>query len=96
MPGRGWLNTEETLKVAEDHEKYQAEDRAQDWELAAKDDLQPCAFSMNLTSGDILNCFTLQTKRKMRFSRGHMGGIKFGELPTYPAFPAMSRFQRKP
>lgn len=42
----------------------------QDWKLATEDYLQSCAFSMKLTSGDILNNFTLQTKKK----GGHMEG----------------------
>ena len=71
---KGRLNKEETLKVAEDHEKYPVEDRVQDWKLATEDYLWSCASSMKLTSGDILNYVTLQTKKKMGFSRGHMAG----------------------
>lgn len=46
----------------------------QDWKLATEDYLRSCASSMKLTSGDILNYATLQTKKKMGSSRGHMGG----------------------
>nr|XP_009686002.1 PREDICTED: putative heat shock 70 kDa protein 7 [Struthio camelus australis] len=62
---KGRLSKEEILRLAEDHEKYRAEDRAQKWKLATKNYLQSCAFSMKRTSEDILNYFTLQAKKKM-------------------------------
>ena len=60
--------------MAEDHERYQVEDRAQDWKLATMDYFQSCACSMKLTSGDSLDYFTLQTQRKLGFSRGYVEG----------------------
>ncbi|XP_067167850.1 heat shock 70 kDa protein 1A-like [Apteryx mantelli] len=62
---KGRLSKEEILRLAEDHEKYRAEDRAQKWKLATKNYLQSCAFGMKRTSEDILNYFTLQAKKMM-------------------------------
>lgn len=59
--------------MAEDYEKYRVEDRVLDWKLATRDYLWSCAFSVKLTSGDILSYFTLQIKKKMGFSRGAHG-----------------------
>ncbi|NXA50147.1 HS71A protein, partial [Nothocercus julius] len=62
---KGRLSKEQILRLAEEHEKYRAEDRAQKWKLATKNYLQSCAFSVKRTSEDILNYFTLQAKKKM-------------------------------
>ncbi|CAM9832599.1 unnamed protein product [Bubo scandiacus] len=59
----GQLNKEETLNVAEDHEKYRVEDRVQGWKLVTEDYLRSWAFSMKLSSGDILNYLILQSKK---------------------------------
>ncbi|NXA41206.1 HSP7C protein, partial [Eudromia elegans] len=62
---KGRLSEEQILRLAEEHEKYRAEDRAQRWKLATKNYLQSCAFSVKRTSEDILSYLALQARRKM-------------------------------
>uniref|UniRef100_A0A8C6Z2F3 Uncharacterized protein n=1 Tax=Nothoprocta perdicaria TaxID=30464 RepID=A0A8C6Z2F3_NOTPE len=62
---KGRLSKEQIARLAEEHERYRAEDRARKWKLATKNYLQSCAFSVRRTSGDILSYFTLQAKKKV-------------------------------
>ncbi|XP_014460459.3 heat shock 70 kDa protein 1A [Alligator mississippiensis] len=62
---KGRLSRDELQKLAADHEKYRAEDRAQKWKLVTKNYLQSCVFSVKRTSEDVLCYLTLQAKKKM-------------------------------